>query len=601
MDQNLILTAFLLLAFACVCVPIAVRLGLGSVIGYLMAGVLVGPFCFGLVSDHVTIMHFAEFGVVMMLFLIGLELEPALLWRLRRLIVGFGSLQVIITAAALTLFALLHGWEPKAAIAASLALAMSSTAMVMQTLKEQGQQSTDLGQTAFSVLLFQDIAVIPILLLLPLLAAKGADVGHSASLTAHLPFWGQALAIIAVVAFVILFGKYVSRTVFSLMAKAHLREIFTATTLLLVIGVTILMQAVGLSPALGAFIAGVVLANSEYKRALETDLEPFKGLLLGLFFMSVGMGMDFSLVFTKGADVALIVLGLIVIKALVVFLIAKLFKKDRLSQIGLGLALAQGGEFGFVLFGLSANLGIISPELQKILTLSVALSIMMTPLLMIAYSRLIIPKLTQTQTHDYDAITEKNRVILAGYGRFGQIIARFLRAQAIPVTVLENNPDQIELIRRFGFHTYFGDASRLDLLHQAGAEEADLLIIAIDDAEASVEIVRMSKLHFPNLKIYARARNRRHAYELDKAGVDYYHRELLDSSIQMAVESLIALGHAREDVLRRADLFRAHDVAGLAHSFKMFEDDKALIDLARTRTAELERILKDDAEQQLRP
>ena len=606
MNLSMFMIMLIMLVAACIFVPLATRWGLGAVLGYLVAGVLIGPSALGLVADSKQIMHIGEFGVVMMLFLIGLELQPAMLWRLRQMIAGLGALQVIICALVLGGIAYALGMAPSSSIAIGLALAMSSTALVIPTLKDQGLEQSPAGRSAFAVLLFQDISVIPILLLLPLLAVSYPGSGHGAgghgpSLISGLEPWMQFLSPLLVIITVIAFGRYAARSVFMIMARTLLREIFVAGALCLVVGVSVLMQAVGLSPALGAFIAGVTLANSEYRRAIESDIEPFKGLLLGVFFLSVGMGMDLGLALKEPLLILCIVGGLMLTKAIIIVGLARLFRLDNANSLSLALILSQGGEFGFVLFSLSQNLGLFDSRIAGILNLSVALSIALTPLLFLLYMRFR-HKLSPTAPEKhYDEFEEKNPVIIAGYGRFGQIIARYLRGQSIQVTILEKNPDQVEFIRKFGFQSYFGDASRHDLLKQAGIEHSKIFIIAVDDADAAVDMAKLVKAHYPKVIIFARARNRRHAYDLHRAGVDYFHRELLDSSLIMAQEALIALGRSRDEALAKTDLFRAHDVAGLESSFELFEDDKALIDYARLRTEELSRILSDDANVKEKP
>jgi glutathione-regulated potassium-efflux system ancillary protein KefC len=468
---------FIFLVAACVVVPLASRFKLGSVLGYLAAGVIIGPYGFALIGDADKIMHFAEFGVVMMLFMIGLELEPELLWRLRKAIVGLGGLQVTLTSAAFTVIGCALGYSWQTSLAVGMALSLSSTALVLQVLKETNLMNTAMGETAFAVLLFQDIAVIPILVIMPLLAIQGDAItsAHS-SLISEFPGWLQAVIVASVIATVIVAGRYLSRHLFREIAKTRLREVFTALSLALVVGITLLMQMVGVSPALGTFVAGVVLANSEYRHTLETDIEPFKGLLLGLFFISVGMGMDFGLFADSPVQVGLAVCLLMLSKSLVLFALGKLFKLNNLNNLGFAFALAQGGEFAFVLFQFAAGLAILPEAQSKFLTLTVATSIAATPLLMLIYNRFIVPKfMSVLPEHNYDNINEANPIIIAGFGRFGQVIGRFLTAQGIKATVLEKDPDQIELLRKFGFKGHFGDASRLDLLHSAGASTAKLL------------------------------------------------------------------------------------------------------------------------------
>ncbi|MFT3998289.1 MAG: monovalent cation:proton antiporter-2 (CPA2) family protein, partial [Asticcacaulis sp.] len=598
MDTQFLLNVFVFLAAACLVVPLAARFKLGAVLGYLVAGILIGPSGLGFIDRVTSTMHFAEFGVVMMMFLIGLELEPALLWRLRRTIVGMGGLQVVLSSLALMLAIMGLGVKWQTALAIGMALSMSSTALVLQMLEERRLMQTQVGETTFSVLLFQDIAVIPILLILPLLAAGGghASDAHGASLVADLPLWAQAVAGVSTIAIVIAGGQLLSRYFLPRIARTNLREVFTATSLGLVVGVTILMQLVGVSPALGAFLGGVVLANSPYKTTLETDIQPFKGLLLGLFFISVGMGMDVERLVTQPLQLLAAVIGLMVIKGFVLFVLAQRFDLKGAVGAGLALSLAQGGEFAFVLFQLCGQLDLMTPDLRRFLTLVVAISIGVTPICLELFNRYIVPRfLSVLPERAPDAIEERNSVIIAGFGRFGQIIGRFLKLQGVKVTILENNPDQIELLQRFGTKSYFGDATRLDVLRAAGAEQARMLVIAIDDAEGAVKIVQQAKEHFPHLKLFARARNRRHAYELDRAGVDYYHRETLDSSLALAREAMIALGAPKAQVERRAKAFLQHDVVTLRKSFAFFDSEPDLVNFTRLSQKELERILTEDS------
>jgi monovalent cation:proton antiporter-2 (CPA2) family protein len=601
MDIHLLLNVFVFLLAGCAVVPIAQRFKLGSVLGYLIAGIIIGPFALGLIGEAEKVMHFAEFGVIMMMFLIGMELEPAVLWRLRRQIVGLGGLQVTLTSLALMVTGLLlgHGWQ--SSLAVGMALAMSSTALVMQMLREKNLTHSVVGETSFSILLFQDISVIPILILIPILATSlngGLPViadAENASLIAQWPAWLQPVAVVAVIAGVIFSGKYLSRYIFGAIARANLREIFTATSLALVIGVTILMELIGVSPALGAFIAGVVLANSEYRRTIETDIEPFKGLLLGLFFISVGMGMDFNVLLANPVGLIAAVFGVMAIKGLILFGLGRVFGLDNSPAIGLATGLCQGGEFAFVLLQLIGGLKLIDPEIQKFLVLLVALSIALTPILVGAFTRFILPRfMSQLPELDYDVFDESNPVIIAGFGRFGQIVGRFMVSQGMQVTVLEKSPEQVELLRKFGSKAYFGDATRLDLLRSAGAEEARMLIVAVDDADSAVDIVKLSKENFPKLKIFARARNRRHAFDLDRAGADYYHRELLDSSLTMARDAMVALGYPKADIERKAKKFRNHDIETLKRSFEFFESEPEMINFAKLSREELEGILKED-------
>ncbi len=598
MGQHFLLNVFIFLAAASVMVPIASRFKLGSVIGYLVVGILIGPFGLKLIGNAEQIMHFAEFGVVMMLFLIGLELEPVKLWKLRKLIVGLGGLQVIITTAALTGTGIMMGYEWRASLAIGMALALSSTALVLQMLQEKNLLKTTEGETSFAVLLFQDIAVIPILIIMPLLDPQGAVTlsTQEASFISQLPKWSQALLVTGVIGAVILTGHYLSRHLFLIIARTHLREVFTAFSLAVVVGITLLMEYIGVSPALGAFIAGVVLANSQYKHTVEADIQPFKGLLLGLFFISVGMGMNFTLFSQQMFLLIAAVLGLIAIKALILFILGRSFDLTKIQTIGFALALSQGGEFGFVLFQYARETKVITPDASGFFTMVVALSMLATPFLMLLYHRIVVPKFMSIIPQlEYDPINEKNGIILAGYGRFGQIIGRFLNGEHIKVTVLEKNPEQIELLRKFGYKGYFGDANRLDLLKSAGAEHAKLLIVAVGNPDTNLEIVKLAKQEFPHLKIFVRARNRRHAYELHKAGVDYFRRELFDSSLTMTKEILSFLGYKPDDIEKKASAFQKHDEATLYKSFEFFEEETDLINFSRQAKGELERILNNNS------
>ncbi|MCW8407829.1 monovalent cation:proton antiporter-2 (CPA2) family protein [Legionella sp. PATHC035] len=597
MNGHLMLNIFIFLAAASIMVPIASRFKLGSVLGYLIVGILIGPFGLKLIGNSQQIMNFGEFGVIMMLFLIGLELEPAMLWKLRKLIIGLGNLQVVLTTCVLIAVGLMLGFNWKATVAVSMALSLSSTALVLQMLQEKNLLKTAEGETSFAVLLFQDIAVIPILIIIPLLAQhENIQINpHEVSFMMHLPRGLHAILVAAIIGAVILVGHYLSRHLFLIIAKTNLREVFTAFSLALVVGVTLLMESIGVSPALGAFIAGVVLANSQYKHAVDADIQPFKGLLLGLFFISVGMGMNFSLFSQKAMMIVVAVFTLIIIKAIILYFLGNLFDLTKLQSMGFAFALSQGSEFAFVLFEYAGSTKVISQEIEAFFTLVVALSMLATPFLMLLYHRFVIPKfMSVIPEREYDSFNEQNGIILAGYGRFGQIIGRLLNGENITITVLEKNPEQIELLRKFGYIGYFGDASRLDMLKSAGAEHAKLLIVAVGNVDANLKIVKLAKQHFPHLKIFARARNRRHAYELHRLGVNYFIRELFDSSLSMTKEVMKFLGYSHEDVQKKASAFRKHDETTLIQSFDFFEKESDLINFSRQAKGELERILQSN-------
>ncbi|UCF67913.1 MAG: cation:proton antiporter, partial [Acidobacteriota bacterium] len=592
--------------------PIAKRLGLGSVLGYLIAGVAIGPFGFGFVgAEGQDVMHFAEFGVVMMLFLIGLELRPSLLWRLRAPILGLGGLQVTVTAVAIALCGIGLGLAWPSALAVGLTLSLSSTAIVLQTLSEKGLMQTRAGQSSFSVLLFQDIAVIPILAILPLLAVGGVahavddhGAGHGAtSWVDGLPGWAQTLAVLAAVAAVVLAGRFLVVPAFRVIARTRLRELFTAAALLLVIGIALLMSRVGLSPALGTFLAGVVLANSEYRHQLETDIEPFKGLLLGLFFIAVGASIDFNLIIGDPGLITSLVAGLVVLKLIVLLALGKLFKLSLDQNLLFGFALAQGGEFGFVLFSFASQHGVLAGALIAPLVAVVAVSMAMAPLMMLINEKLIQPRFgtREAVAREADEIHEENPVIIAGFGRFGHIIGRLLLANGVGTTVLDVDSDQVDTLRKLGLKVFYGDASRTDLLRAAGAERAKLLIVAVDEQDKALEIVRTAQKEFPNLRILSRARGRPHAYDLLEAGVENVYRETLDTSLQVGIDALCVLGYRRHQALRAARKFRRHDEASVRELAGMWKDQRAYIVRAREIIRSVEQMMRAELEQGRRP
>ena len=591
--------AFVYLLAAVVSVPVAKRLGLGSVLGYLLAGIAIGPWGLRLVGEEgADVLHFAEFGVVMMLFLIGLELQPSLLWRLRVPILGLGGLQVGVTALTLTAVAVALGLPWNAGLAVGLILALSSTAIVLQTLEEKGLLKTDAGQSAFSVLLFQDIAVIPMLAVLPLLAAGGPrEVAQGGtSWIDGLPPLAKTLIVLAAVVAIVVGGRYLTRPAFRFIARARLRELFTAAALLLVIAIALLMSRVGLSPALGTFLAGVVLANSEYRHELEGDIEPFKGLLLGLFFIAVGASVDFGLVASRPALVAGLVAALLAVKLVVLLGLGRAFRMGADQSLLFSFALAQGGEFAFVLFSFASQHGVLPVSVTGPLVAVVALSMALTPLVMLVHERLVQPRIGRREpdAREPDAITGDNPVIIAGYGRVGSVIGRLLAANGIRATVLDHDSDHVELLRRFGQRVFYGDASRHDLLHAAGAGSARVLVIAIDDPDKILQIVATARRYYPHLKVLARAVSRTHAYELLDAGVEQVYRENLDTSLQIGVDVMRAVGVRAYEAGRRARLFRRHDEEGLRELAAMREDRPAYIRRARQQLEELERILTAD-------
>ncbi|MDA0153480.1 monovalent cation:proton antiporter-2 (CPA2) family protein [Vibrio sp. Makdt] len=550
------LQAFIYLVAAVIAVPIAKRLGLGSVLGYLIAGVVIGPII-GLVGEETTtIQHFAEFGVVMMLFLVGLELEPKMLWAMRNRLMGLGGLQVGGTAAIVMGIALAFGQPWTIALTIGLIFALSSTAIVLQTFNEKGLSKTEGGKNAFSVLLFQDIAVIPMLAFIPLLAlpelieaaqsavTSASDHHEELSLVAGLPGWAYGLVITASIAIVVVGGHFLSRPLFRFVASSGLREIFTATALMLVIGIAALMSLVDLSPALGTFLAGVVLANSEFRHELESNIDPFKGLLLGLFFITVGAGINFDVLFNDFILIIGLTLGVMLLKAAVLFTLALIFKIKNSDRWLFTLSLAQAGEFGFVLLSFSAQNHVLPADIVQTLSLVVALSMFLTPGLFILFDKVILPRYEQkSNDREEDTIEEKGTVIIAGIGRFGQIVNRLLVSNDVKTVVLDHQANQVDVLRSINIKSYFGDATRHDLLHTAGIEEAAMLVVAIDNQDSSVELVKYVKHSYPNVKILARAFDRGHSYRLREAGADFVESETYHSALEMGAQALRSLGH----------------------------------------------------------
>jgi glutathione-regulated potassium-efflux system ancillary protein KefC len=599
MDPEFLLQAFVFLLAAIIMVPVAKRLGLGSVLGYIVAGAIIGPFGLKLFGDPEGAMHAAEFGVVIMLFLIGLELQPALLWRMRTSIIGVGGAQVVATALAIGGVSLAFGLDWRVALAVGLILALSSTAIVMQSMREKALTETDSGRTTFAVLLFQDIAVIPMLALFPLLAtfAPGSADGHAESgLLAGAPNWLRVLATLAAIAAVVLAGRFIMRPIFRIIARTRLQELFTATALVIVVGVTLLMDSVSLSPALGAFIAGVVLADSEFRHEIESDIEPFRGLLLGLFFVSVGASIDFALLIAQPVLILGLAVLLIVVKAAVLFGVARVFGQGRADATMVSLMLAQGGEFAFVLFAFAQGEGVLPANVVDPLVVVVAISMAATPLLFIA-AELIAGKLVSPIGNRLEEAIESNKphAIIAGYGRVGQTVGRLLDANGYRTSVLEHDADQVEALRGFGRKVNYGDASRIDLLRAAGAEDAQVIVVAIDDQAKTLEIVDTVRRHFPHLKVLARAFDRRHAYELIAKNVDGFERETFDSSIRLGMKTLSALGVSAYHAERAGEVFRRYDEKILYEMSKHWGADMATFQkMVRDNTAMFEELMRTD-------
>ena len=569
--ESMLLEATIFLGAAVIAVPIATRLGLGSVLGYLLAGIAIG-FLPGIGGHHTEeLRHVGEFGVVMMLFLIGLELEPRALWSMRRQLVGLGGLQVALTAVLIALAALLLGLPTGPAVATGLILSLSSTAIVLQTLQEKDLMQSQGGRSAFSVLLTQDIAVIPMLALLPLLAVAGYQDASLYGITDHagehadmnlltdLPAWGVTLATLGAIGLTVVLGIFVVPLAFRFIEHSRLREMHTAFALLIVVGIATLMNLVGLSPALGAFVAGVVLASSEFRHELEGDIEPFKGLLLGLFFITVGAGIDFDTLFADPFVIVSLALGLIALKAAVLYGLATLFGLGSRAKLLFTLSLAQAGEFGFVLLTFSVQQDVLPAALSERLLLVVALSMLITPLLFIAYEAMQRRMADEGSVPEFDEIDERQPVIIAGVGRFGQTTNRLIRSAGFETIVLDSKLEAVQLMRRFGFKGFFGDATRPDILAAAGLAEAKILVVAMDGREKVTQLVRYARKERPDLHIIARARDRVHVYELYQAGADDIVREVFDSSLRAGRYALENLGLSEYEAAETQRAFYQHD------------------------------------------
>nr|WP_311527695.1 glutathione-regulated potassium-efflux system protein KefC [uncultured Ralstonia sp.] len=596
-SHDLLVNFVIYLAAAVVAVPLARRLGLGSVLGYLLAGVIVGPWGLRLITNVQSILDFSEFGVVLMMFVIGLELEPARLWSLRRSIFGYGGLQLAVCALAvgLAVMAVSHPW--RAAVVAGLGLALSSTAIALATLSERNLMRTPAGTASFGILLFQDIAAIPLIALLPLLAPEMGDAGDAAG-GAH---WLAALKAVGVVAAVIFGGRTLLRPVLRAIARTNMREMFTSFSLLVVVGIALLMHSVGLSMALGAFIAGVLLADSEYRHALETDIEPFKGLLLGLFFLAVGMSIDFGVLMRQPLAVIGLVAVFLAVKIGALRLLATRFGIARGQAWLFAFLLSQGGEFAFVVFGPGVAGNVLGAETAAALNLVVALSMAATPLLLLFHDKVLAPRLMDGKKRAPDAIEpQENEVIIVGFGRFGQIVGRMLYSQGYRPTVLDHDPDQIDMLRRFGFKVFYGDATRMDLLETAGADRARMMVVAIDDMETNLEVVDRVRERFPHLKLYVRARNVSHVYQLRDRGVEVIEREMFEGSLMLSRRVLEGLGKAPYEAHRIAQTFRRHTLNSMEQVYPVYRDQKKLVSLAQQGRDELAEMFQRDRTQRKR-
>jgi len=587
--------SFIYLSAAVIAVPLSRALGLGSIIGYLAAGIAIGPWGLGFVTNVQDILHFAEFGVVLMLFLVGLELEPKRLWSLRRPIFGWGSTQVLGCAIALFAVAWAAGVPRSIALVGALGLALSSTAIALQVM---GERPTGSGQAGFSILLFQDVAAIPILALLPLL-------GHSSEqnqATALADTAQEAIKVIAVIAGIVLGGRLALRPLFRWIAGSKTPEIFTAASLLLVVGIAALMQLVGLSMALGAFLAGVLLAESEYRRELETNIEPFKGLLLGLFFIAVGMGVDFGVLRRAPLQMAAIVLVFMTVKAAVLYTMARRLQLPFQERPVFTLLLAQGGEFAFVVFQAAAGANALPAQTASLLVGSVAISMLLSPLVLVAIDRLLLPRYANCGVPVLEEISEPQDapILIAGFGRYGQIVSRMLLAQGLPCTVLDHDAEMIEAARRFGYRVFYGDATRLDLLRTAGAGHAKILVVAVDDVEQSLEIVDLAREHFPALQIVARARDVTHWNQLRDRGVMLVQRELFESSLLSARSVLELMGQPAQAAAHAVQTFRQHNLELFEQLHPHYKDSAKLISVIKQGRRQLEEQMARERSEQAR-
>jgi glutathione-regulated potassium-efflux system ancillary protein KefC/glutathione-regulated potassium-efflux system protein KefB len=577
--------ALIYIGAAVLVVPLARRLGLGSVLGYLGAGVIIGPAALGMISNVEYVLHFAELGVVFLLFIIGLELKPSRLWVMRHQVFGFGSAQVSLTTALLAILLMVGSWQFRPALAIGFGLALSSTAFVLQLLAEQKKLSTEYGRASIAVLLFQDLAVIPLIALIPFLATGPTEK----------PGVGALLVSLAALAALIVGGRYLLRPALRLVAKADIKELFTAVALLVVLGAAALMERVGLSMGLGAFIAGILLADSEYRHELEVNIDPFKGLLLGLFFIAVGMSVNVQLLLSDPLIIMGLTLGLMLAKALVLYVLARAFGLDNQASRSMALILAQGGEFAFVLFTLARNSAVLDSPTVDMLFLIVTLSMAATPLLYLLDARILRRKRGTEAEPVYDAIEDHgNPVIIASFGRFGQIVGRILKSKGIGFTALESNPEQVEVVRRYGNKVYFGDASKVELLRASGAGKARFFVLAIDDVERSIATAKTVRHYFPELPILARARNRHHAHLLMDLGITMIFRDTFHAGMELTHDLLQQLGVENEEADLIVNTFAKHDKELLKRQHAIRQDEKVMIQTAREAAAELETLLQAD-------
>ncbi|MBB6431119.1 monovalent cation:proton antiporter-2 (CPA2) family protein [Algisphaera agarilytica] len=597
--ESMLLELFVFLAAAAIAVPIAKKLGLGSVLGYLVAGIAIGPFGLALIHDIEEVMHITEFGVVMMLFLVGLELKPALLWRMRLPILGIGGTQVVATSIAIAVIAAFFlPWQQ--ALAAGLILSLSSTAIVLQTLQEKGQMDTGAGRSIFAVLLFQDLAVIPMLAGLPLLATLAIDHGghhHEAALfdITALPGYARTLITLGAIVFVVIAGKFICGPVFRAIASTGVREVFVAAALALVIGTSVLMIVVGLSPALGAFLAGVMLADSEFRHELESDIEPFKGLLLGVFFITIGASLNFTLIGSSIGLILAIVAGLMVLKWLILAVTARVYKMGRQDRSLFAVALAQGGEFAFVLFQIAKSKGVMPTSTIDPLVSAVAISMFLTPIVFLLHDKLHRAEADEDSAQEPDSIEQQNhRVILAGFGRLGIDVGRFLLTAGVKPVILDHDVSNVRILRQYGFEVYYGDATRLDLLESAGAREADLLIVAIGDTDRAKRLIETTQKHYPNMKVITSAANRDAAYEMMDLDVANVFRETFGTALDLGQAALEQLGTNPYEARRLGLIFKKKDHEMMPELYELRCEKEAYLSFYQQRHENLKAVMELD-------
>ena len=602
MTGSLLFQAIVFLAGAILCVSIAKRFGLSSVIGYLLAGVLIGPYVLGFIGEEgQDILHFAEFGVVMMLFLIGLEIEPRNFWKMRRSILGMGGIQVGLTMLLTYIFFSTMGFEWQVSLVIAMAVALSSTAIALQTIKERGLMDTTFGSSAFSILLFQDIIVIFMLGALPLLSSTSKETGinehdTSASLIENLPLGLQTLAIIVSVVLIIVAGRYLIVPMLRKVAKTSVRELLIAAAFLIVFGISFVMEFVGLSPALGAFLGGVVLSNSEFKHELESTLEPFKNLFLGLFFMAVGASINFIVIAKSPLTIGGVLIAIILLKALILFITARVFKLKMDQKLLLTFGLAQIGEFAFVLLSFAFQLKILDQETIDMMLVITALSMSLTPIIGLINERLILPKVGTKESikRPMDHIAKSHKIILVGFGHFGSTVGRFLRSHGVEATILDQDSNRVDFLRKMGFEVYYGDATRIDLLESAGIAEAKILICAIDNPNITKEVTKLVKEKYPHVELMVRAKNRYDAYDLLNLGIENIYRETLDTSLSLAKDVLSKMGFRKYTLNRQVQNFIKYDEDSLRRLAKEPRRGEEYIFKARKELEEQEKLLDED-------